>query len=78
MNYRDDIEAVYENGVLRPDRPLALPERSRVRLHVEDVAPAAAPEAKAALLRLVDEIRARGSVRVGPGVLDRESLLRGA
>ena len=29
------ITAVYENGVLRPLKPLALPERTRVRLQIE-------------------------------------------
>lgn len=29
------ITAVYENGVLRPLKPLALPEKARVRLQIE-------------------------------------------
>jgi predicted DNA-binding antitoxin AbrB/MazE fold protein len=29
------IEAIYENGVLRPLSPLALPEHARVRLSVD-------------------------------------------
>jgi predicted DNA-binding antitoxin AbrB/MazE fold protein len=29
------VEAIYENGVLRPLSPLALPEHARVRLSVE-------------------------------------------
>lgn len=29
------ITAVYENGVLRPLKPLALPEKTRVRVQVE-------------------------------------------
>lgn len=37
----ETITAVYENGVLRPLTPLKLPDRSRVRLHIErsEVAP---------------------------------------
>jgi predicted DNA-binding antitoxin AbrB/MazE fold protein len=31
------VEAVYENGVLRPLSPLALPEHARVRLAVDDL-----------------------------------------
>jgi predicted DNA-binding antitoxin AbrB/MazE fold protein len=31
------IEAVYENGLLRPLSPLALPEHTRVRLAVDDL-----------------------------------------
>ena len=30
-----DVEAVYENGWLRPLQPLLLPEHTRVRLSVE-------------------------------------------
>jgi predicted DNA-binding antitoxin AbrB/MazE fold protein len=29
------VEAVYENGILRPEQPLPLPNRQRVRLVVE-------------------------------------------
>ena len=31
----DLITAIYENGVLRPITPLALPEHSRVQLHIQ-------------------------------------------
>jgi predicted DNA-binding antitoxin AbrB/MazE fold protein len=30
------LEAIYENGMLRPLSPLALPEHARVRLVVDD------------------------------------------
>jgi predicted DNA-binding antitoxin AbrB/MazE fold protein len=32
------VEATYENGVLRPDHPLPLKDREKVRLTVESVA----------------------------------------
>ena len=32
------VEATLTNGVLKPDRPLSLPDRSRVRLTVEPIA----------------------------------------
>jgi predicted DNA-binding antitoxin AbrB/MazE fold protein len=32
------VNATYEDGVLRPDKPLALPASSRVRLVVEPIA----------------------------------------
>lgn len=38
------LEAIYENGVLRPLEPLALEDQQRVRVTVEDAAPAAAPK----------------------------------
>jgi predicted DNA-binding antitoxin AbrB/MazE fold protein len=31
------MEAIYENGVLRPLSPLTLPEHARVRLAVDDL-----------------------------------------
>jgi predicted DNA-binding antitoxin AbrB/MazE fold protein len=31
-----NIDAIYDNGVLRPVEPLALPEGARVHLRVED------------------------------------------
>lgn len=30
-----DVDAVYENGVLKPERPLALEEKARVRVTIE-------------------------------------------
>lgn len=36
MDRDQDINATYEGGVLRPDEPLALPERARVRVTVHD------------------------------------------
>jgi predicted DNA-binding antitoxin AbrB/MazE fold protein len=41
------IDAIYDNGVLKPLEPLALPDQTRVKLTVEAesaAAPAAAPE----------------------------------
>ena len=37
-----NVDAVYEDGVLKPERPLALKEKSRVRVTIEaEEAPAA-------------------------------------
>lgn len=33
------VEATYENGILKPDRPLPLTEREKVRVTVERMAP---------------------------------------
>jgi predicted DNA-binding antitoxin AbrB/MazE fold protein len=30
-----DVDAVYENGVLKPERPLALKERAKVHITIE-------------------------------------------
>jgi predicted DNA-binding antitoxin AbrB/MazE fold protein len=49
------ITAVYENGVLRPTRPLRLRDRETVRLQiVPDKAELAENEAEAAIQRLVE------------------------
>ena len=31
-----EVDATYQNGVLRPDKPLPLPEQQRVRITVHD------------------------------------------
>jgi predicted DNA-binding antitoxin AbrB/MazE fold protein len=40
---RIDVDAVYEDGVLKPERPLQLDERAKVRVIIE-VMPAAAAD----------------------------------
>jgi predicted DNA-binding antitoxin AbrB/MazE fold protein len=49
------VESIYENGLLRPPQPLALPEHARVRISVEtmdeDPDRAAWPEQSACRLR---------------------------
>jgi len=45
MNSTATVTAIYENGVLRPLTPLALPEHARVQIHVwQVVAPTNADE----------------------------------
>ncbi len=48
----DTITAVYENGILRPTVPLALPEHSRVQIQVRQIL---APEALTAHRRRLRE-----------------------
>jgi predicted DNA-binding antitoxin AbrB/MazE fold protein len=38
-----DVDAVYEDGVLKPERPLALKEKARVRVTIEAKAEEALP-----------------------------------
>lgn len=59
-----DFDAIFENGVLRPLRPLGLPDRARVRVsvEVEDRVPpgvsacsgSISPESAAELRRIVE------------------------
>ncbi|MBK9712365.1 MAG: antitoxin family protein [Kouleothrix sp.] len=58
------ITAVYENGVLRPLTPLALPEHARVEL---DVRPIAAPLEAAAQRERVREALAAAGVLASTG-----------
>ena len=63
------VEAIYENGVLKPKTPVDLPERAEVRLTIETEAPA-----KTALGRDLRALRAR-AVAEGAPLLDREGVL---
>jgi predicted DNA-binding antitoxin AbrB/MazE fold protein len=38
-----DVDAVYENGVLKPKEPLDLPEKAKVHVTIETAAPARTP-----------------------------------
>jgi predicted DNA-binding antitoxin AbrB/MazE fold protein len=42
------VEATLTNGVLKPDRPLALPDRARVRLTIEPIEEWSPEKARAA------------------------------
>lgn len=59
------VEAIYENGVLKPGVPLALPEHARVRVTIEvDTAPVVSDLGKR-LNALREEV-----VRSGASLLD--------
>jgi len=60
------ITAVYENGVLRPLTPLALPEHAQVEL---DVRPLVAPADAAAQRELVRQALADAGLLVNPAPL---------
>jgi predicted DNA-binding antitoxin AbrB/MazE fold protein len=67
------ITAVYENGVLRPTRPLALRERETVRIQIvsESTAiPSQEAEAEAELDRIIQELVQAGILTPPPGRSD--------
>ncbi len=64
-----NIEAVYEDGVLKPGVPLALPEHARVRLTIEVDAPAALSELGQRLSALREDV-----VRSGTPLLDWDGI----
>jgi len=55
------VTAIYENGVLRPLTPLALPEHTRVQIQVQ---PVSAPADTAAYRRRVREALVAAGLRV--------------
>ena len=63
------VEAIYENGVLKPDRPLPIKEHERIQVTVQDVprAESAANDAEAFVRRSYGLLQWKG---------DREALRR--
>ena len=67
-----EFNAVIENGVIRPDEPLNLPEHTRLRVTVEAVATGA--EKKQKTVRSLREIRELGLVNSGGVKFSRDEL----
>jgi len=63
------VDAVYENGVLKPKTPLNLPEKAQVRITIENDEPARTP-----LGRDLKALRAQALAEGAP-LLDREGVL---
>jgi predicted DNA-binding antitoxin AbrB/MazE fold protein len=57
-----EVEAVYEGGVLRPLRPLSLAERQRVRLTISDSAVIGSERDTAVIERARLEVSGLGAV----------------
>jgi predicted DNA-binding antitoxin AbrB/MazE fold protein len=64
-----DVDAIYENGVLRPKTPLGLPERTEVHLTIET-----GRLTRTSLGSDLEALRAR-AVADGAPLLDREGVL---
>jgi predicted DNA-binding antitoxin AbrB/MazE fold protein len=56
MTETQTITAVYENGVLRPERPLKLREHQSVQIQIMPTEPAETPEEQEASLREMNRI----------------------
>ncbi len=77
MISREDIPVVYENGVFRPESPVDLPERARLRISIHDAAPAngsASGAREGSLKDTFDALRTRGVVRAGGWRPTRDEL----
>lgn len=57
-----EVEAVYEHGVLRPLKPLSLTESQRVNLTISDVAVGRSPEDLEFLERVRAEVAAMSHI----------------
>jgi predicted DNA-binding antitoxin AbrB/MazE fold protein len=58
------IGATYENGVLKPDAPLGLQEKAKVRVTIEEPMPASSDEDDPTGWKAIDALR--GIVRGAP------------
>ena len=63
------VEAIYENGVLKPGVPLALPEHARVRLTIEMDIPPVVSDLGRRLAALREQV-----VRSGTPLLDWDGI----
>lgn len=67
-----EIDAVFENGVLRPVRSLALPERTRLRIAIRSIGPSAADRQWGR--EEMGRIRRQGLLRLDGAHLTRDQM----
>lgn len=67
-----EFNAVVENGLIRPDQPLNLPDRTRLRVSITTVVPS--PEQRDEALRRLREISERGLFNSGGKKFTRDEL----
>jgi len=60
MALMDQIPVVYENGVLRPEQPLAIPDKTRLVVAIHSVS--VTPESAAAGLETLRRIQREGLI----------------
>ena len=66
-----DVDAVYEDGVLKPERPLALKEKAKVHVTIEAQAEETSPSEDPTGWKAADELI--GFIKDGPkGPIGRE------
>jgi predicted DNA-binding antitoxin AbrB/MazE fold protein len=63
MVMKNELAVVYESGVLRPEDPLNLPDRTRLVIAIRRID--TTPQAEAQGRELLHEIRRRGVIRLG-------------
>ena len=70
-----DVEAIYEDGVLKLKRPLNLPERAEVHVTIEIPEPARTPLGRR-LLEIRSEIAKSGATALGWDEIEEEVAVR--
>jgi predicted DNA-binding antitoxin AbrB/MazE fold protein len=70
-----DVEAIYEDGVLKLKRPLNLPERAQVHVTIEIPEPARTPLGRR-LLEIRSEIAKSGATALGWDEIEEEVAAR--
>ncbi|MBI2761579.1 MAG: antitoxin family protein [Chloroflexi bacterium] len=72
MEFREEYDAVYENGVFKPDGPVNLPEKARVRVRAgSDPSPKGSADR---LRQRMSELRAAKVYRPGLIPWTREQI----
>lgn len=64
------VGATYENGVLKPDAPLGLQEKAKVRVTIEESKPATADDEDPAGWKAIDSLMGIGKA-VAPDVSEK-------
>lgn len=72
MALSGEIKVIYENGVLRPDTALPIPEHTRLSISIRRIDPS--PEDRKRARELLDRIRREGRIRMDGWRPTREEL----
>lgn len=72
MRFEQEVPVIFENGVFKPEPRIDLPDHARFMITIRDasVDDAAADAAQQA----IEEIRARGLIRLDGWTFDRDEL----
>lgn len=72
MDLSEDITAVYEDGVFKPDERCDLPDRTRVRIRLQMIE--VSPEEAAKAQHAIETIRRSGALRTTGWKFNRDEL----
>lgn len=73
MDFNGEIPVIYENGVFRPETPVDIPDRSRLRISIRDDLDRRDTPAMP-LKETLERLRARGLVRANGWRPTRDEL----